>query len=73
VSELASIERKIDELRGDFLPRSAVVAMFRALSADMHTPSSRGCATCRAVTALIAEPFGCDAFAARKRSSGDQR
>lgn len=51
-------------------PDAAVLAAARAITtaaldliyADPHQWSTRGCATCRAVTALVGQPFGCDRY-----------
>lgn len=33
--------------------------LLRALSTDMHEASTRGCKTCRDLTAKLGYPFGC--------------
>lgn len=43
------------------LMRSAL----RLITEDNHMWSTRPCSTCRTITALLGEPFGCDAFRIR--------
>jgi hypothetical protein len=37
-------------------------AAARVLNTDPHQWSSRPCETCRVVTGVLGEPFGCDAY-----------
>jgi len=39
----------------------------RLLQDDNHMWSARPCATCRAISEILAEPFGCVEYARRKR------
>jgi len=43
---------------------------FIAISEDMHPAGSRPCSTCRLVTNVIGQPFGCYAYQARKKAGG---
>lgn len=40
-------------------------ACARLWEADPHSFSTRGCSTCRAVSGLLARPFGCSARSAK--------
>jgi len=42
--------------------RAITTAALDLIYADPHQWSIRGCATCRAVSALIGKPFGCDRY-----------
>lgn len=55
--ELANHEQRIRALE-QVLP----AAVLDLLYADPHQWSERGCATCRAITQLVGQPFGCDRF-----------
>ena len=43
-----------------------LLAALRALSSDMHQRSDRPCPTCRPITLLLGEPFGCYAYQAKR-------
>lgn len=68
MSDLERIEKKIDELRGDFLPKATVIAMFRVAFQDSHSPSDRSCETCRTITTFLGQPYGCYEYQQRKRA-----
>lgn len=46
----------------------ALLDALRKLSMDMHNSSTRHCGTCKRITDLIGEPFGCDYFRAQVES-----
>jgi hypothetical protein len=47
------------------------LAALRELSTDMHRPSDRPCPTCRPISVLMGEPFGCYAYHARRGIHSD--
>ena len=49
-----------------------LVEALRTISRDGHVFGARPCSTCATVTAVMGEPFGCDAYRARKSSAGAQ-
>ncbi len=42
---------------------SRLMAVIRTLSSSMHAPSAEPCATCRYVSRVTGEPFGCETLA----------
>lgn len=47
------------------------LAALRALSSDMHQRSDRPCPTCRPISLLMGEPFGCYAYQAKRNLKTD--
>jgi hypothetical protein len=47
--------------------RLAIKAALNLIQADPHQWSTRPCATCRAITKLIDEPFGCYAYSVEQK------
>jgi hypothetical protein len=47
------------------------LAALRALSSDMHDHSMRPCETCRRISTIMREPFGCYAYQARRGQPTD--
>ncbi len=48
-----------------------LLSALRALSSDMHQRSDRPCPTCRPITLLLGEPFGCYAYQAKRGLRSD--
>ncbi len=46
-----------------------LLSAMRCLSQDPHYPSMRPCKTCKAITMIIDEPFGCYFYQARRKES----
>jgi hypothetical protein len=49
------------------IPTETISPAFKLLQEDPHQWSSRGCPTCRAVSALIGQDFGCVIYAKRRK------
>lgn len=68
MERLDALGQAIDSLPVDRALREAV----RVLNVDWHNRSERPCGTCRAVSAALGEPFGCEVRAierAKKKSN----
>lgn len=48
-------------------------AVLSLIQADPHQWSQRVCQTCRAVSAIVGQPFGCAAIAAERRAGAVER
>ena len=56
-----AIQRRAEEQSADGTWRKFVVSpMLALIQADPHQWSTRPCATCRSVSAMAGEPFGCE-------------
>lgn len=61
--------QSIEKHRDECIQAAARVlarAALNLLYADPHQWSTRPCPTCRAITAMIDEPYGCDRFRIKK-------
>lgn len=66
-------EQSIQAHRDECIKAAAATIVRVAMNlvySDPHMWSTRGCATCKSVTALLGEPFGCDRYrSARARAT----
>jgi len=61
--DLPTVLKDRDRLEAE---NAELKAAIMEMSIDMHHPSMRPCGTCRKITELVGEPFGCYAWQARK-------
>jgi hypothetical protein len=53
--------------KGEQIGRGMVMQAFGALQADPHQWSTRPCQTCRIITGILGEPFGCDLYREQRK------
>lgn len=69
--EYQKVEKRLDdvELRlknVDQQVRAAFIEALRLISKDMHTTSSRPCTTCKFISNVMGEPFGCYEYQSKR-------
>lgn len=65
---MSDLERRVaalEEQSVKMIPKAAL----DIFADDQHRFSTRGCATCRNISLLIGEPWGCMALAEKRRQS----
>lgn len=67
---LHRLEAKLDRLEEK---PSALIESLRMLSKDMHAAGTRPCATCRIISNIIDEPFGCEYYNRRHKQAQESK
>lgn len=67
---LQRIEAKLDRLEEK---PSALIESLRMLSKDMHAAGTRPCATCRMISHVVGESFGCEYYNRRHKQAQESK